>query len=470
MLKDRARLVDAGLRLFDLVVLALAFPVAYLVRDRLAGGLFHGIYPIEHYWSILALTLLMWLGASTVTLVYQAYRTRPMRMELGRLFRSMVIVAGGLGVVGFALKSEDVSRLFVGLYFSIALAALLANRVAVRLFLRSLRRRGYNSRRFLVVGSGPSSSEVLSLLGSHPEWGLQCAGCLLEDDGAQGKPVGPVLGNLRDLARILGEQVVDEVIFAMGRERLDGVEEALAICAEQGVGAWVYANFFRRGIAKFTVEDVDGVPMLAFSTVPGDPLALLAKRAADVLASAVALVLLAPLLTLAALAIRLDSPGPVLFRQRRVGTHGREFWLYKFRSMAIDAEAQLGKLKALNEVTGPVFKMRNDPRVTRVGHFIRKTSIDELPQFWNVLRGDMSVVGPRPPVPSEVKEYERWHRRRLSVTPGITCIWQISGRNDVDFDRWMELDLQYIDNWSLYNDLKIFLRTIPAVLTGRGAR
>jgi exopolysaccharide biosynthesis polyprenyl glycosylphosphotransferase len=181
------------------------------------------------------------------------------------------------------------------------------------------------------------------------------------------------------------------------------------------------------------------------------------------------LLLLAPLLAAVAVAIWLESPGPVLFRQRRVGLNGREFWLYKFRSMHRDAEARLQDLIARNEASGPVFKMRNDPRVTRVGRFIRKTSLDEFPQFWNVLRGEMSIVGPRPPLPEEVRQYKRWQRRRLSVRPGITCEWQVSGRSNVDFDRWIALDLQYIDNWSLWNDLRICARTIPAVLLARGA-
>ena len=171
-----------------------------------------------------------------------------------------------------------------------------------------------------------------------------------------------------------------------------------------------------------------------------------------------------------ALAIKLDSPGPVFFRQRRVGLQGRTFDIFKFRSMYLDAEERLESLRAQNEMSGPVFKMKNDPRITRVGRFIRRTSLDEFPQFWNVLRGEMSVVGPRPPLPSEVRQYKRWQRRRLSVKPGITCVWQISGRNNIDFDRWMQLDLEYIDQWSLWNDIQICLKTIPAVLGSRGAQ
>jgi exopolysaccharide biosynthesis polyprenyl glycosylphosphotransferase len=307
-------------------------------------------------------------------------------------------------------------------------------------------------------------------MAGHPEWGFQLAGFVLDDDAGPAGVPGPVLGRLSELGAVLTSHVVDEVFFALGRHRMDSVAQAIGICEELGVGAKVYADFFQQRIARVEVEDLDGAPMLSFTTVPGDPLALLAKRAFDVAVSGAAVALLSPLLLAVSLAIVVDSPGPVLFRQRRVGRNGREFWLYKFRSMRADAEAHLARLRDQNEADGPVFKMRNDPRITRVGRFLRKTSIDELPQFWNVLRGDMSVVGPRPPIPSEVREYHRWQRRRLSMRPGITCIWQISGRSDVKFDRWMELDLQYIDNWSFWDDLKIVFKTIPVVLIGKGAR
>jgi exopolysaccharide biosynthesis polyprenyl glycosylphosphotransferase len=209
--------------------------------------------------------------------------------------------------------------------------------------------------------------------------------------------------------------------------------------------------------------------MLAFTRAPTDEVALLLKRAFDLISSATAVLLLSPAFLATAIAVKLDSPGPVFFRQTRVGKNGRPFKMLKFRSMRIDAEARLESLRALNEASGPVFKMRNDPRVTRVGRFIRRTSLDELPQFLNVLTGEMSIVGPRPPVPAEVSKYHRWQRRRLSVKPGITCTWQVSGRSNISFDQWMKLDLEYIDTWSLWQDIQICLRTVPAVLLSRGA-
>jgi exopolysaccharide biosynthesis polyprenyl glycosylphosphotransferase len=210
--------------------------------------------------------------------------------------------------------------------------------------------------------------------------------------------------------------------------------------------------------------------VLTLSSSPQDPVSLILKRAMDIAVSLVALIAALPLFILPAMIlIKWTSPGPVVFRQKRVGRNGRLFTLYKLRTMHVDAEKMKDSLQAQNEVDGPAFKIRNDPRVTPVGAVLRKLSIDELPQLWNVLRGDMSLVGPRPPLPAEVERYERWQRRRLSMRPGITCIWQVSGRSDVAFHRWMEMDLEYIDNWSLGLDLKILLQTIPSVFTARGA-
>jgi exopolysaccharide biosynthesis polyprenyl glycosylphosphotransferase len=332
-----------------------------------------------------------------------------------------------------------------------------------------VRQRGYNTRRYAVAGNGPVAREIVRTMSAHPEWGYEFAGFVVDGRAPDALDRRKILGTLDELDQLLHTTVLDEVIFVVPHERLPAVEEIILACEELGVSARVCMDVFAARIATRAVEDLDGIPLLALSTVPQDALALAAKRALDIAFSAVALLVLSPLLLFVAIGIRLDSPGPVLFRQRRVGMNGREFMLLKFRSMYQDAEARLAALRARNEASGPVFKMRDDPRVTRIGRFIRRTSIDEFPQFWNVLRGEMSIVGPRPPLPAEVQQYQRLHRRRLSVRPGITCTWQVSGRSAIGFDRWMELDLSYIDNWSLWHDLKILARTIPAVLSGRGA-
>jgi len=203
------------------------------------------------------------------------------------------------------------------------------------------------------------------------------------------------------------------------------------------------------------------------SNGPDRVLGLIAKRTLDIALASLALLLLGPVLLVIALVIKLDDRGPVLFRQTRVGLHGRPFQMVKFRTMVPDAELKRAELALLNEISGPAFKLQADPRITRVGRLLRRASLDELPQFWNVLFGQMSVVGPRPPLPDEVAGYDLWHRRRLSMKPGITGLWQVSARLEEEFDRWVELDLNYIDRWSLWLDLKIMLRTVPAMLSGR---
>ncbi len=475
MLKQRARLVAGSLRLFDMAVLAAAFPIAYYLRDSvlIAEGAVArrgGLYPISTYWPLLAATVLVWQFSSWSSGLYAKYRTLSIRTEIRRIARSIVVMVLVVAAGQFVSKQRELSRLFVGLYYGTVFALMVANRVALRLVARAARRRGRNIRTFAVVGAGEMAEMVVKTIGAHREWGYAFAGYVLEE-GAEAPPGAKVLGRLSDLGQILESHVLDEVIFGVSRERLDGIDEAISECEEQGVGVRVLLNFFlsnRR--SRISVDELEGIPMLAFSRTPSEAAPLVGKRIFDLVVSASVLVLLSPLFLGLALAIKLDSRGPVFFRQRRVGLNGRDFWLYKFRSMCHDAEAKLAHVRKRNEMDGPVFKMRADPRVTRVGRFLRKTSLDEFPQFWNVLKGEMSVVGPRPPIRSEVKLYKRWQRRRLSVKPGITCTWQVSGRNEIDFAQWMELDLHYIDNWSLWHDLKIVLRTIPAVLLGKGAR
>jgi exopolysaccharide biosynthesis polyprenyl glycosylphosphotransferase len=469
MLKERAKLVDRSLRLFDMAMLGAAFPIAYFLRDRWAVQPTGGLFPIATYWPFLAASLLVWQLASWTANLYRAYRTLSILHEVLRLARTFVVLAVVIAAGQFALKQHELSRLFFGIYYATAFGLLVANRVVVRLLARAARRRGYNTRSFAVVGSGEMADVMVQTIAAHREWGYVFAGYIL-DEGAAPPHGAHVLGHLDDMGRILEDHVVDEVVFAVARERLEAVEEAALLCEEQGVGVKVLLNLFPNRISKLAVEEVDGIPVLAFSSTPGDAGALAGKRLFDLAVSAVVLALGAPLWLALALGVKLDSRGPVLFRQRRVGQNGREFWLYKFRSMYADAEARRAELEHRNEMDGPAFKIADDPRVTRLGRFLRKTSLDEVPQFWNVLKGEMSVVGPRPPLPSEVKRYQRWQRRRLSVRPGITCTWQVSGRNELDFAQWMELDLRYIDNWSLWRDLEIVLRTIPAVLLGRGAR
>ncbi|HEX8908546.1 MAG TPA: sugar transferase [Anaeromyxobacteraceae bacterium] len=470
MLKERARIVSGGLRAVDMAMLGVAFPVAYFLRDEYLTGQGH-LYPIASYWPLFAATLLVWQLSAKLSGLYGRYRTSTIGDEIRRLGRAFVLLALIVAAAQFVWKRPDreLSRIFFALYYAAAFVLLAGNRVALRLTARAARRRGFNTRTLAVVGTSDMAKGVIEALAAHPEWGYVFAGYVLENgDGAP--PGARVLGHLDDLGQILEREVLDEVVIGARNARLERIEEALRLCEEQGVGVKLLLDFFPNSTSRIAVEELEGMPVLSFATAPNEVAPLAAKRVFDLVVSAVALVFLLPLFLGIALAVKLDSPGPVFFRQRRMGLNGREFWMWKFRSMCDGAEAMQPALAQLNEVSGPAFKSSQDPRVTRVGRWLRRTSLDEFPQFWNVVKGDMSVVGPRPPIPSEVSKYARWQRRRLSVKPGLTCTWQVSGRSEVDFDRWMELDLHYIDHWSLWHDLSIVLRTIPAVLLGRGAR
>lgn len=324
--------------------------------------------------------------------------------------------------------------------------------------------------RVVLVGTGPLARATADDLKRRRDIEVMGAFALAGERPHEALGV-PVLGPLPQLAGWLESTPVDEVyLCADPTRRQPELQAVVTMCERLGVSFAAPAHSFRyqRALPRSRHAVQDG--FMHYDTHATQPWARAAKRAIDFTASAIGLLLLAPLFALVAVAIKLDSRGPVFFRQVRVGERGRPFLILKFRSMGTDAEQRRDSLLAHNEhATGPVFKMTNDPRITRVGRILRKLSIDELPQLWNVLVGEMSLVGPRPPIPAEVAKYDAWQRRRLSVRPGITCLWQVSGRNGIGFEQWMRLDMQYIDHWSLRRDFELLGRTIPAVLSGRGA-
>jgi exopolysaccharide biosynthesis polyprenyl glycosylphosphotransferase len=334
-------------------------------------------------------------------------------------------------------------------------------------------RRGFGSPYFVfVAGVGERARRIGVQLEQSSGYGVRLMGFLAADGPGDVReialnrayPVHP----LEDLARLLDENVIDEIIFAVDSRRLAEIEDVLLFCDEEGVRTRVAVDFFPHVNSEVYLDRLHGTPLLTFSAAPHDELRLMAKRALDISIAAAALILLAPFLLTIALLVRLSSPGPVIFRQVRCGLNGRRFLLYKFRSMVRDAEERKKALAHLNEKQ-TAFKISRDPRVTPLGRVLRRFSIDEWPQLWNVLKGDMSLVGPRPPVPEEVECYARWQRRRLRMRPGLTCLWALNGRDSLDFETWMRQDLEYIDRWSLGLDARILVKTIPQVLIGKGA-
>jgi exopolysaccharide biosynthesis polyprenyl glycosylphosphotransferase len=314
------------------------------------------------------------------------------------------------------------------------------------------------ARNLLIVG-GPSASLDLSNELSQRGGGVRVAGTI----NLHRQPVA-------DVVHALHTQAIDCVALQMGRATVDKLDEVLHACELEGVEVWLMADVLHPKLARPSIDTVGGHPVVVYRSTPAPSWRTAAKRAIDIACSALALVVLGPLVFLpAAIAIKLSAPGPIFFGQTRVGKHGRHFKMWKLRSMVVNAEKIRMDLQAANDMDGPVFKMKKDPRVTSVGRIMRKLSIDELPQLWNVLVGDMSLVGPRPAIGSEVAQYQSWQRRRLSVTPGLTCIWQVSGRNQIGFEEWMRMDLRYIDTWSLAQDLYLIAKTIPVAAVGYGA-
>ncbi|MCG8456446.1 MAG: exopolysaccharide biosynthesis polyprenyl glycosylphosphotransferase [Holophagales bacterium] len=354
-------------------------------------------------------------------------------------------------------------------FFVLATGTTVVARLAIRYTLEQMRLRGRNLRGVLIVGTNPRALRFAKGIEAKPTLGYYVVGFVDEEwDGIAGfkRGGGRLVSNLANLGAYLASNVVDEVVVALPvSSAYVHSSRIVSLCQEQGITIRFVSQIFDSRLAKGRLDIFGGEPMLSLEGTPDQGFAKLLKTLLDRLVAGVLIVLLAPVLAFTALAVKLTSPGPVLFVQRRVGLNKRTFEVYKFRTMVPDAEARLEELEHLNQVSGPVFKLENDPRLTPIGDFLRKTSIDELPQLFNVFKGEMSLVGPRPLPERDYKGFDTdAHRRRLSVRPGITCTWQVKGRNSIPFEEWMRLDLEYIDNWSLWLDFKILLRTIPVVL------
>ncbi|MEO8276964.1 MAG: sugar transferase, partial [Thermoanaerobaculia bacterium] len=470
MLKQQARLIASLVFLLDLVLISAAFFLAHALRSHLLpmlGGRWipGALYPVERYLPLLPLALVLWSLLLWSSGRYRSHRTVPVFDEAAAIVRITVtasilflLIIWGLRLDERLLADGRLSRIWIALFSFLAGALLLGEKLLLRLSSRYVRAHGFNYRTVLVVGANASARGLAEAILGHRFWGYRVAGFLADEDevvpDALLRSPGPqVLGRVSDIGRILETQVIDEVLFAIDRRDFDRFEDLFLALQEQGIITRFALNFFPHARASVQLEDLDGAPLLTFSTGPTSVGGLLVKRALDIVLGGVLLVLSLPLLAVISLTIRFSaSRGGILFRQTRCGRGGRLFTLYKFRTMSEDAEGRRHEIEHLNEMDGPVFKARNDPRVTPFGRFLRKFSLDELPQFWNVVKGDMSLVGPRPPIPEEVAQYERWQRRRLAMKPGLTCLWQVSGRNELDFDQWMKLDLAYIDNWSPWLD------------------
>jgi len=394
---------------------------------------------------------------------YQTHPPISWARSVGRIMWTLVLLLLAIFtcVIIFQIPSGTISRTALGLFFVIGMV-LLSIRSALFLFWLEQRGTRTHLRQYILLCGLPED---------RTHWKER----FLSQPGRSFEIKAEFDLHHEGLARFietLHDETVDIVVFSLDDNIIPQVREALLACEAEGIEAWVSANFIQTLFTRVQFDQFAGHPLLIYRTTPAVSWELVAKRILDILGAFILLILTSPIMLLVAIFIRRSSPGPVIFSQNRSGLHGRAFRMYKFRSMVTNAEQARAELEVRNEMSGPVFKVKDDPRVTALGHWLRKTSLDELPQLWNVLRGEMSLVGPRPlPLYETANFGDVTQRRRMSVRPGLTCLWQVRGRNQInDFKDWVQLDLEYIDRWSLWLDLKILLRTVPVVLFGWGAR
>jgi exopolysaccharide biosynthesis polyprenyl glycosylphosphotransferase len=465
------RAVLTVLKVCDLAVISVAFVSAMVLCHPAIG--WQGWWALlEMRFSLLNLLgMLAYLGVWHFALrgcgLYSSYRLSAATRELRDV--ATALVAGTLPLALFMPFStfEFLDPVFLLTFAGITFVVLCLERRLLREISRRLRLMGRNLRNVVVIGTGDSTLELTARLARRNDYGYRVIGVI--DCGSGGLGAEPATA-LQLVGALVDNGQIDEVFMALPLDTSQAlIGRIIAICEEQGITVRLATQVASLYWARALVDQVDGQPIVTVYTGPPDSPRLMVKRVIDIVGAAVGLLFFAPLFLLCALAIKLDSIGPVFFYQDRVGYNRHRFRVFKFRTMVPDAETRQSALEQFNEASGPVFKIQKDPRVTRVGRFLRRTSIDELPQLINVLKGDMSLVGPRPlPVRDVERIAVRWHRRRFSVKPGITCLWQVQ-RREPKFDEWIRLDMEYIDNWSLALDLKILAMTIPAVLSGQGA-
>lgn len=454
----------------DVGMILVAYGLATWLRNGYMGGAPTSFFSLfDRQYVVVACVYAVCIGLAYVFCrLYGSFRFRNFFQEAGTIAVINGVGILGVGAVLYIARLTDFSRVVLGFFYVFSVGLVLAKRLVVRSILRRSRSLGYARRNILVVGDGEFAERYIRYVKENVRYGCQLVGYV----SAQAHPeYGETrLGGYDDFSALLSGQQVDQVIFALSgtdTERLGGM---IAACGRYGAKASVIPQYNDFIPATPTVEAAGNLKLLNVRSTPDKgPLWAFVKRAMDLTGATVGLVLASPIMLVTAIAVKRCDGGPVIFAQERVGKNGVHFKMYKFRSMYVDAEERLAELQKYNQVDGPAFKMENDPRVTPVGRFIRKTSVDELPQLWNVLKGEMSIVGPRPPIPREVAQYTDWDWGRLAVKPGLTCYWQVSGRSDVGFEDWMRLDLKYVEEQGFLTDMKILFKTVGVVLRGDGA-
>jgi len=482
MLKEKDAAIRRAMIVLDGAVIAAAFFLAYHIRAN-----FHSIYRFNifsrmdivgdggiyfsEYLLVLIVAVPVWCCSLYRNGMYRSWRILTSRHVLWIVFKASLMGFLIIGALFFLLKIWFVSRLFLLTFACLGLAFLWAEKIFIYSVMHAVRKRGYNYRLILIVGTGRRAAEFIRRIKGHPEWGLKILGAVDDEPGrgVEGVDGVEILGSLEDIPGILHDHGVDEVVFIVPRLRLNHLQKSIQDCETEGIKVSIAVDLFDLKIAKSYQSEIDGFPLLTFKTTVPSEGDLFIKRAIDMAVSGAFLVLLSPLLLVLSGVIKLTSKGPVFYKQERIGLNGKRFILYKFRTMYVGAQDNLSQVDIFKEIYEPQWRMKKLRFVTPVGRLLRRFSLDEFPQFFNVFLGHMSLVGPRPTLPQEVRQYETWHRRRFSMRPGLTCLWQVNGRREIQFNEWMKMDLEYLDHWSLWLDFKILVKTIPAVLFGGGA-
>lgn len=453
--------------LLDILLSIFAYFTAYHIRDRLFIKEYGPLQPLDKYIWVL------WIIIPLLVILFNIFKLYDVKKSITKLVLQ-IWLSIALGIICIAaifyfIGDTTFSRLFYGIFSIIEFIIIFTVRIVLKLIYNIRMKNEKFHKRLLIVGTGYTAQGVADYINEHPELMIKLIGYVQVDEDIKIKD-GQVLGHIDNLIEIIKENCIDEVIFALPKNYIGEVEKYVLACEEMGITVSVVAHLYDLKISKTQIGKIGQIPVLTYHSVSLNEWELFLKRLIDIVGACIGLVITGIALIIIGPLIWLEDRGPIFFAQDRVGQNGRIFKCYKFRSMYVDAEERKKELMKYNEMKGHMFKMKNDPRITKIGKFIRATSIDELPQFWNVLKGDMSLIGTRPPTVDEVKNYENYHRRRISIKPGITGMWQVSGRSSIeDFEEIVKLDTQYIDNWSIWLDIKILFKTLVIVFSRQGS-
>jgi exopolysaccharide biosynthesis polyprenyl glycosylphosphotransferase len=466
------RILPMVLAAQDALLIYFALLAAYWARYAIGIGPYaHDAIPFSGYQGLAILLLGILMPTLFLKGTYRARLSTEIVDEMSAIFGAVTVSVASIVVVTFMLHQFEYSRGVIVYLWIFLITFLVLGRILSRRFQALCHQRGLGVQRLLVVGASGVGKMIMQSVRSRPDLGYEVVGFVDRRSASRVPDFGRFqrLGTISDIPTLVESQRIHEVIVALPGSAHEQVWPIVRMCEKSGVRLKLVPDLFEMSLSRVQVDTIAGVPLLDVQEKPARRIARATKRLLDILAGSTIALISIPILAGLALLIKLDSEGPVFIKQERVGRNGRRFSCWKLRTMHVGADKLLALLQSKNETKGPIFKIRNDPRITRVGRYIRRLSLDELPQAWNVVQGDMSLVGPRPPLPHEVENYEDWQLRRLEATPGITGIWQVSGRSNLTFDEMVMMDITYIDSWSFGLDLKILFRTISAVLAARGA-